>query len=134
MYTDCVVILILDLPLTRKSTSRYSKYKNTLVLEYSTDSASMDDIVMEFYTKYSKTNSKMIVVYEGQLYYDKWSALISNASNILGIYTGYVNIRPTLNILSLRPSYTVLSRMISIFCMYLSMDIFVHVGNTVEIL
>lgn len=132
MQSDFVIVLISDQPVRRKSISRYSKYTDIVVLEYSTETMSMENIVKEFYTKFSKTNSKMIVLYDGQ-YYDKWAALLSNSSTIVPIYTNYYTRLPP-NIQVMRPSYSALCRMISLFCMYLSMDIFIHVGDTVGLL
>src|SRR5690606_18973780 len=104
MQSDFVIVLISDQPVRRKSTSRYSKYTDIAVLEYSTETMSMESIVKEFYTKFSKTSNKMVVLYDGQ-YYNKWAALIGNSTIIVPIYTNYYSSLPP-NILPLRPSYT----------------------------
>lgn len=132
MYRDFVIILISDQPILRKSTSRYSQYSNILILEYSTHDTSIDNIVKEFYTKFSKSSNMMIVMYGG-IYSDRWAELVSDSSNIIPIYTNYHVSIPN-SVLTLRPSYGTLCRTISLFCMYLSMDIFIHVGDTVGLL
>lgn len=131
MYEDCAVVVITDEP-SRKHGSKYSKYTKLSILEYSTANTSIDSIVKDFYTKYSKTGSRIVVIYDGTLYRDRLAALVGNCADIIAVYTRYhaASVYPS-NVLMIRPSYRLLCRMIAAFCMYLPADIFVQVGDTI---